>query len=845
MKLIFTLLYSFLITHTLSAQKIFGTVFNDQGDLLPFASVTVKGTSKGTSANNKAAFSISLPAGTYTLICQHIGYSASEKTVTVGADQELSFILGQQKLVMKEVVVKTGGEDPAYEIIRQAIKKRNVYNTEVKAFTCDIYGKDVLKLRRLPNRMFGKKIKDEDKEEMGIDSTGKGIIYLSESVSKAYKQNPDKFKLEVISSRVSGSESFGFTFPSFISLYENNVTVFSNRLNPRGFVSPISDRAIGFYKFKFLGTFFEDGKAINSIRVTPRRNYEPLFSGILNITDGDWRIHSFNLSLTKTSQLEILDTLQITQLHVPVGEVWRTKNQLLHFNFKMFGIDAIGNFLSVYSDYNVAPVFAPNFFDKIIIKYDTAVNKRSIGYWDSTRAVPLEAEEIKDYKNKDSIFQRNKDSVLTSQHIDSLKKRQGNLKLLQLFTTGIHRTHYSKTNQFSWGIAPLLFNTEFNTAEGIATSLNPYIRKSLKKGKGEIALEPLLRYGFGNTHFNPSATLRYTTSNSGIDKKPKNETWVLLGGKRVSEFNKESVMSPLTNTIRTLLLGNNFMKTYENTFLGIQFSKAYESGLRFTTNIEYEDRKPLNNTTNYTFRKKDSINITPNYPFLKIPAQFSPHQALIVGLEVSFKPGQRFIQLPYTKIPIGSKYPTFTVNYAKAIRGVGGSDADFDKWQFTIRDDKNLKLAGKINYRLGIGGFLNKKNVPIQDFKHFNRNSGAFNSFQLTDFYLYSIKASFYSFAHVEHHFNGLLTNKIPLFRKLNWNLVAGSDAFFVNEKTNYIEVFGGLENIFKVLRVDAIAGYAPGKPMVTGIRFSTGGLMGDRIKARVNRQSNSVNIEF
>ena len=57
----------------------------------------------------------------------------------------------------------------------------------------------------------------------------------------------------------------------------------------------------------------------------------------------------------------------------------------------------------------------------------------------------------------------------------------------------------------------------------------------------------------------------------------------------------------------------------------------------------------------------------------------------------------------------------------------------------------------------------------------------------------------------LEHHFNGLLTNKIPLFRRLNWNLVAGSNAFYVNRDNNYVEIFGGLENIFKLIRVDVV----------------------------------------
>jgi hypothetical protein len=134
---------------------------------------------------------------------------------------------------------------------------------------------------------------------MGLDTSGQGIIYLSESISRITAQLPEKFKMEVKSSRVSGSDGFGLTFPTFLTFYQNNVTVFMDKLNPRGFVSPIADGAIGFYRFKFLGSFWENGKEINSIQVTPRRNYEPLFSGVINITEGDWRIHSTDLFLTK------------------------------------------------------------------------------------------------------------------------------------------------------------------------------------------------------------------------------------------------------------------------------------------------------------------------------------------------------------------------------------------------------------------------------------------------------------------------------------------------------------------------------------------------------------------
>ena len=218
------LLLFLLISLYASSQKITGTVFTEKGDLLPYSSLSVKGTTTGVSANSKARFSLTLLPGVYTITCQHIGYARQEKIIIVdNNDKEINFILNEQKLELDEVVIKTGGEDPAYEIIRQAIKKRDFYNKQVQGFQCDLYTKDIVKLRSLPNKVFGQKLSEEDRKEMQLDSSGKGIVYLSESIAKVFSQQPGKFKMEVNSSRVSGSGSFGFTFPTFISFLFSNI----------------------------------------------------------------------------------------------------------------------------------------------------------------------------------------------------------------------------------------------------------------------------------------------------------------------------------------------------------------------------------------------------------------------------------------------------------------------------------------------------------------------------------------------------------------------------------------------------------------------------------------------
>ncbi len=843
------LLFIFISLHS-TAQKIQGIVFNDKGDLLPYASVTVKGTTIGASANNRAKYTIAVSPGTYTVVCQHIGFASQEKTVTIkDQDEELMFFLSEQKLVLKEVIVKTGGEDPAYAIIREAIKKRPEYNKEVDAFTCDLYTKDMIKLRRLPKRILGQKVPEEDRKDMGLDTTGAGIIYLSESIAKVAAQSPGKFKLEVKSSRVSGSDGFGFSIPTFISLYQNNVTIFTQKLNPRGFISPIADGALNFYKYKYLGSFWEDGKEINSIRVTPKRSYEPLFSGIINISENDWRIYSLDLVLTKKSQLEIIDTLQITQFHLPVtNDTWRVKNQLLHFSFSQFGIDAVGNFVNVYSNYNLQPTFAKGFFNNVIMKYDTGVNKKPKAYWDAIRPMPLEREESKDYSVKDSLFQVHKDSAKSQLTADVLNAKQGKLNPLDFFWNGINRTHYTKEGSSSWSLNALIKGLEYNPAEGVVVNVAGAYKKYLKKAKTNVSIQPNLRYGFSNTHLNGWVQVNLQTRDFEPEGKLKRQSWTFASGSRITQFNRESPILPLINTISTLFYGDNFMKTYENVFGEIGFAKRYENGFRLSINALYENRKPIDNTSQFTIFKKDSSKITPNYPYDRISAQFTPHQAFILSLDVSFKPGQKYIQFPNSKMAVGSKYPTFNLNYTRGISNIFGSDASFDKWKFSINDDLNFKIGGLLKYRIGMGGFLNDKKVYIQDFQHFNGNLTAaaseyVNSFQLVSYYAGSTTASFYALAHLEHHFNGLLTNKIPLFRRLNWHLVAGTNTFYVNQTNNHVEVFAGIENILKLFRIDFVAGYDKGKETRTALRIGFGGLIGGNMS--VNGKGGNVSFSF
>lgn len=835
-------LLSIYFFSSIYAGRITGTITDDKGHPLPFASVLVKGTTKGTTANNQGRYFIEVEAGEYTIVAQYVGYGRVEKKITVADNAvTLNFELSLLQLALKEVVVRAGGEDPAYEIVRNAIKKRPIYENPLDSFTCEAYIKTLIKTRKLPKKVFGQKIEEDDKKDMGVDSIGKGIVFLSESLTKVAFKKPNKTKLEVLSGRQSGSTGYGFNFPTFINFYSNNVTIFTSQLSPRGFVSPIADGALNYYRYKYLGSFWEEGKEINQIQVTPRRKFEPLFSGIISITEGDWRLHSLDLRVTKESQLELMDTLTIKQIQVPVtSEVWRTKDQVITFSFSMLGIDATGSFLNVYNKYDINPGFRKKYFNNVVVQYDTAVNKKSKQYWDSIRPVQLEPEEAKDYKIKDSVFELKRDSAFSKRNIDSLRKRQGPVKIKQVFWTGFNRSNFHPKHPLTISWEPLLRRIEYNTVEGVAANVNFSIRKWLPRLNEQITISPQLRYGFSNTHLNAQAQISFSKRSFTWDEDGGNtnrRTVSFAGGKRVSQFNKDNPITPYVNSLFTLIDRKNYMKIYESWFGEISYTNRMDNGLQFTVKGLYEDRLPINNTTDFSFfGSKQTKLFTPNYPFEKINTQFIRHQAVTAGVSVEYKPGQRYIQFPRGKRPMGSKYPTLSIAYEKGIADVFGSDVNFDKWKFTVWDDINLKLLGRTRYRVGIGGFINDKSVYIQDYQHFNGNQLFFaseylNSFQVAPYYANSTTAGFYAIGHIEHHFNGLLTNKIPFFRRLNWHLVGGANAFFVNTDNNYAEAFVGLENIFKLFRVDLVASYLNGKNGTVGVRLGLGGLLGNSIR--------------
>ncbi|XZF14600.1 DUF5686 and carboxypeptidase regulatory-like domain-containing protein [Chitinophagaceae bacterium MMS25-I14] len=829
LKVLSSLIVCCLFSIAAQAGLLKGRITDSKGLPLSFATVYVQGTTTGTNANALGEYELQLAPGTYKVIGQYIGFKQSVYNATITGNETVihNFSLDDQNMI-KEVVVKATDEDPAYRIIRKTIARRSFHNKQMKSFQTGIYLKGALRNGGVPDKLFGFKVSVEDKKEMGKsmggDSEGRSVIFMVEETADYYTELPNKKRTVIHSVKQSGDPNgLGFSeFPEVISFYDNNINI-SDQLNPRGFVSPIADNALSFYKYKLLGEYKEDGRVINKIQVTPKRLYEPTFQGIIYIVDEDWALHSLDVFLTKKSNMEFLDTFRVKQLYLPLKQdTWVIKSQVMGFDFSLLGmLNLTGNSVTVYSNQKVnEPIPDTIFNDKIVSVYDKDANKKDSAYWKETRPVPLAADEVHDYQFKDSVYVRTHDP----KYIDSMRRRRNKLTASQVFSGGI--TQYGKDYKTTTTVSSILQMTNFNTVEGL--NLAPKISYTRKLDTGNsIHARVAARYGFSNTHFNAIGSLEYTHHNTYW----YNRSWSLAaqGGKYVFQYNPDNPISEYYNSVSSLVWQHNYMKIYERWDGTLRFNQNLGNGFRWGLSGAYQKRLPLENTTDYNWMKTDQVKYTGNVPQELSIYPWEEHSAVIAKGYISYQPGYTYTLYPDRKVSRGSDWPVFTLSYEKGIPDILNSKTDYDKWRFGIKGDARLNLFGSLSYNVAAGGFLNDKYVSLPDLMHIDGNEIALaspflQSFQLASYYRFSNTQRIYGEAHVEYYLKGLLTNKIPLLRQARWYFVLGNNTFYANQNFYHTEAFIGVDNlgfsVARFLRLDYVHSWDGYGKQYNGIRI-------------------------
>lgn len=779
------------------ALKVNGFVYDSNGKILPYTTVSVKSRLLNVISNEKGYFSFDINPGRYKVTFMHVGYKTIDIEISIfEKDLDLKIILELNTLTLQEVVVKPNGEDPAYDIIRNAIKSRRENAKSVKSFSCQSYLKGVIKTNAYPEAFMGRKIDFEDG-----DTSKNKIIFLSETIADIHFRQPDETRVNVISTKVSGqSNGFGLATPFLLSFYENVVSL-PKVFNPRGFISPIADGALSYYQYKYLGAFSENGFLVNRIQVIPKRKWEPLFNGYIQIIENNWKIHGVDLYLNKDSQLEFANKMIITQQFEFNGsDFWTLKSQNIELSANIFGFSGSGVFTTLYSQYKVNTQHSSSIFGKTLIKFDSLSNKRSEHYWAENRPLPLLYEEVNDYRKKDSLEKKK----LNPDYLDSLDKIQNQITFSSLLLNGINFSRRSVSRNISF--EPLLKEISYNTVEGWALQMSASFRKD-QKGRSAYSISPVIRYGTSNGHLNAYVNSRYQ-----FGKKFMNS--ISMGfGKRIFQFNNRNPIPQIVNTFSTLTDGNNYMKIYEAKFLQFNYFKTLGSGFDLDLGFSYKNRTALENLNDINlWANKDKLsNITPNFPLEISAVPMVSNRSSIFTFRIRYRPGEKYVEYPDRVVRTFSRSPLFTLQLDRALPNLLSANADFSKWKFSVSQDINFKIGGEFKYMIQGGGFLSKKFVALPDYNHFSGNlsfkaNPYVRSFQVAPFYALSNADHFYTALFLEHSFNGMITNKIPGLKKLNLRLISGANLISTGDR-NYAEVFIGLDNILKIFRIDYVRG--------------------------------------
>lgn len=785
-----TLLYHFGQAQTFELQ---GKVLDEKNELIPFASILKANSSLGTSANSDGQFKLSLPKGPNRLVITAVGYQPKSIDIDLLHHDTISVQLKTAIYTLQEVVIGNQ-EDPAYAIIRKAIKKRSYYLTQSGPYEAHVYIKGLQRLLKAPKKFLGFNIEEAGKE-IGLDSNRRGIIYLSESESKIQAAPPRSFREEMISSKVSGdNKAFSFNRASDLQLnfYENLQEIFDG-LSSRPFVSPIADQALSYYHYQYMGSSNENGLTINKIKVIPKRKAEPLYKGDIYIVENDWRIHSVNLLLDKEANINFVDSLHIKQLFTPVStQVWMPSTIQFDFKAGLLGFQVGGYFTAIYRDYTFTERPDKTNFREVL-SIGEEVNRKASSYWLDNRPIPLTAEEQNDYLFKDSLRKRQQSKT----YLDSIDKESNQFKPLGFLLGGYHyRNRYKKENFHLGGVLPSLL---FNTVEGLALNYPlEYTRQLDSASNRNLRINGRIRYGFANKRFN---------GNISTNIPLKNQTLTLMGGSDVVDLNNRGSLPTLFNSVYTLFLGENYQKLYEKKFASAQWNYTLPLNIKLGVSAEWAHRHWLPNATDFTFSDKNKHKLSSNNPFtphIDLPL-FEDNRAAKISVDLRYDFATRYETYPWGKRYLPSKYPTIHLHYTKGIKNLLGSDVDYDLLTAGIyKSDVPLGMLGKIAFAASAGKFLNNNSVFYPDFRHFNGNQilivdQQLSSFLSLDYYLYSTNTRFVE-AHTEYNLSGLLTSRVPLLRKLKLEEIMGLHYLHTSELTRYGELHLGLQ--WKMLRL-------------------------------------------
>jgi len=776
--------------------KIMGHVKDAKtGEGIPFANIVLKGTTLGTLTDFNGNYSLEFKMKADSLRASILGYQGVSKKVSLHQFQTLDFELEPLQFNLQEVVVHYKG-NPADEIIKKVIAHKDSNTLQsFKTYQYNAYTKIEVDANNISDKLKSSKIMKpfnfvwDYVDTSTINGKSYLPVFITETMSEVYYRKVPRSKKEIIrANQISGIENesvaqFLGNLSQEVDVYKDFVLVFE-----KNFVSPIAGISLDVYKYFLVDSSYIGNNWCYQLMFKPRRKQELTFTGSLWIADTTFAVKRVEMRIDADANLNFVNDVAISQ------EYERSENRYWLLTKDKFSVDfniventrkMIGFFAHrtvQYSGFQFDIPEEKKFFSMPTnVLIDPDATKKDEAWWNDHRPERLNKTEQGIYKMVDSV------------------------KSMPVFRTYVDVIYGLTTGYVSWGkveLGPVFKVFSYNGVEGARFRFGGRTANSFSR---KIQLEGYLAYGTLDGEFKGGADMIYMFSKNPRRDFTASYKWdVEQLGLSPNAFATDNILSSLFHR------GPNNKLTMVR-----EYKVAYE----------HEWFNGLINTLTLTHREVFPLGMTTFVVFPEGPAQ-PLYMNSIYTSEIRFDTRlswrEKFINAEFYRFTISSSYPIILLSFAYGIPDVFKSDYEYQRLQVNIQQWFNFATIGYSKYKIEAGKIWGTLPYPLLR-NHDGNQTFLFDEDASNLMNYYEFVSDMWLSVYLTHHFDGLLFNHIPGIRKLKWREVVHLRCVYgtLQDKNLYYSMWpdqmrpfngepyweagAGIENIFRIFRVDAV----------------------------------------
>jgi hypothetical protein len=774
---------------------------SETGQPIPFVSIRFKNTQIGTMSDSTGGFKLISKNKVDSIQFTAVGYHRRTFAVIPLKTMELPVSL-QSDLILLGTVNVMPDDGPVRRIMKEMVKRKKQNNpAKYSRYAYRKYTKWEYHLNNVGAKMINSRAfrNDQSVFKTNADNSKYLPIYFSEQlVYNEIQQNPIRQKSTILADKTSGVgvlddyEISGYTsaLDIEVNFYDNYINLFS-----QNFVSPLADNGWFYYKYFLADSTITKGQKEYKINFIPRRVGDKVFKGYLTTNTKNYSLVELDGTLATTSYLNFLKKMRLKSNYQFISDS-------IPF-FRRNQIDAVFNYVPVKNNPSKKPISL--FFTQSAVIDSVSVNQKQdvrisngAGRYETIKLSDSNARD-KEFWNKNRLEELDDREKMISATIDSVSQI-GAIKFADNIAK-MSMTGYYDFGKFEFGPYASAINT--NKVEGL--HLFAGFRTS-----SEISTKYMiwggLGYGFLNKKINgiAGAGYKFPTVNRKIIKLSYDDKIVRSGENEKILFLYENALSPTENNLISQVFKRSEL---DELFREQKLAAAYE----------HEWHPGLMNKLSANYTRHFSPRF---YPFMKAGSQVSSVSALDFSIDTRFSWKEKVIDDKFLRVYMATDYPIihFAVGGGKVY--YSGKDNYYGHVFTTIEQYWKIGQTA-FNYAVEGGIYFGKVPYTMLDIPRGNETAGYFSyDFNLLNYMEYVHDK--YIHVYTEYHLNGFIFNRLPLLKKIGLREVISAKTMIgsFNDKNTqiielplsitkmknpYIELGAGVENIFRLFRVEAV----------------------------------------